>query len=113
MNDICLMKYLWWEACGDKRPMLECKDCPIKTDCPNGDRKTEPQTEHTPTDVETMSCQECKHWQYIAKEWQCETETCQGYEPKDEPQTEEWYTYQDEQEYRDRWDAEPQTDCAG
>ena len=26
-----------------------------------------------------------------------------GYKPKDEPQTEEWYTVQDEQEYNDRW----------
>ena len=40
----------------------------------------EPQTER----VETMSCQECKHWKYIAKEWQCETEKCQGYEPKEQ-----------------------------
>ena len=27
---------------------------------------------------------------------------------EDEPQTEEWHTWQDEQEYNDRW----QTDCA-
>lgn len=24
-------------------------------------------------------------------------------EPKDEPQTEDWYTVQDEQDYNDRW----------
>lgn len=28
------------------------------------------------------------------------------FETKDEPQTEEWYTYQDEQEYNDRWQTE-------
>ena len=33
---------------------------------------------------------------------------CRGFEA--EPQTEEWYTYQDEQEYQDRWEAEPQTE---
>ena len=32
--------------------------------------------------VETMSCQECEHWKYIGKEWQCETIKCQGYKPK-------------------------------
>lgn len=29
---------------------------------------------------------------------------------EDEPQTEEWYTWQDEQEYNDRWQTDPQTE---
>ena len=27
-------------------------------------------------------------------------------EPKDEPQTEDWHTWRDEQEYNDRWESE-------
>lgn len=27
--------------------------------------------------LETMSCQECKYWKYIAKEWQCSVVKCQ------------------------------------
>ena len=43
----------------------------------DADRNTEPQT-----------CETCKYWKYIAREWQCETTKCQGYTPKTEPQTE-------------------------
>ena len=48
------------------------------------DRKTEP-TIFKMEQVETMSCQECKHWQmgyHCDVDWDCK------YEPKDEPQTE-------------------------
>ena len=39
--------------------------------------------------VETMSCQECKHWKYVSNYgWDCEFESVEDckYEPKDEPQ---------------------------
>ena len=37
--------------------------------------------------VETMSCQECKHWDcLINADWKCALKEC-NYEPKDEPQT--------------------------
>ena len=41
---------------------------------------------YEPKDEKT--CETCRHWKYIAKEWQCEACKCQGYESKDEPQTE-------------------------
>lgn len=41
---------------------------------------------YEPKDEKT--CETCRHWKYIAHEWQCEACKCQGYEPKDEPQTE-------------------------
>lgn len=28
-------------------------------------------------ELDTMSCQECKYWEYIAKEWQCSVVKCQ------------------------------------
>lgn len=37
-------------------------------------------------EADKKTCETCRHWKYIAKEWQCETIKCQGYEPKDEPQ---------------------------
>ena len=40
---------------------------------------------YEPKDEKT--CETCRHWKYIAHEWQCEACKCQGYEPKDEPQT--------------------------
>lgn len=55
------------------------------------DRKTEPQTEHTPTDVETMSCEECKWWLTDGINNWCELKgynhDCQ-YKLKTEPRTE-------------------------
>ena len=39
---------------------------------------------YEPKDEKT--CETCRHWKYIAHEWQCEACKCQGYEPKDEPQ---------------------------
>lgn len=56
--------------------------------------KTEPQTMVypqvdgiTPSVIEPQTCDTCRHWKCIAKEFQCETTKCQGYEPI-EPQTE-------------------------
>lgn len=34
-------------------------------------------------DTPQTDCETCKHWKYIAHEWQCEAYKCQGYEPKD------------------------------
>lgn len=34
-------------------------------------------------ELDTMSCQKCKYWKYIAKEWQCSVVKCQ-YEQKGE-----------------------------
>lgn len=42
---------------------------------------------YEPKDEKT--CETCRHWKFIAKEFQCETTKCQGYEPKTEPQTED------------------------
>lgn len=39
---------------------------------------------YEPKDEKT--CETCRHWKFIAKEWQCEACKCQGYEPKTEPQ---------------------------
>ena len=41
---------------------------------------------YEPKDEKT--CESCRHWKYIAREWQCEAYKCKGYEPKAEPQTE-------------------------
>ena len=30
MKEMCLVRLLYAEAWGDKRPMLKCKDCPCK-----------------------------------------------------------------------------------
>ena len=37
---------------------------------------------YEPKDEKT--CETCRHWKYIAREWQCETTKCQGYTPKTE-----------------------------
>ena len=39
-----------------------------------------------PIEDEPKPCETCRHWKYIAKEFQCETTKCQGYESI-EPQT--------------------------
>lgn len=52
----------------------------INSQLGKADRKTELQTERP--------CETCRHWKYIAHEWQCEITKCQGYTPKTEPQTE-------------------------
>lgn len=43
------------ELTADRKTEPFAKDINVRS-------KTEPQTEHTPTNVETMSCQECKWW---------------------------------------------------
>ena len=77
------------------------------------DRKTEP-TVSKMEQVEGEACIYCKHNGINhAYDYACDKCTnMDKFAVEDEPQTEEWYTYQDEQEYRDRWEAEPQTDCA-
>ena len=40
---------------------------------------------YEPKDEKT--CETCRHWKYIAHEWQCEACKCQGYEPKDGSKT--------------------------
>lgn len=40
---------------------------------------------HIAEQTEPQICETCRHWKYIAKEWQCEAYKCQGYEPKTEP----------------------------
>lgn len=42
---------------------------------------------YEPKDEKT--CESCRHWKYIAREWQCETTKCQGYTPKTEPNSSE------------------------
>ena len=53
----------------------------------NDDRKTEPIDKdinvRSKTEPQT-DCETCRHWKYIAKEWQCEAIKCQGYEPQTE-----------------------------
>lgn len=64
---------------------------------------------YEPKDEKT--CETCRHWKYIAHEWQCEACKCQGYEPKDEPQTCDdciWNVCN----YNKAFEDEPQTDCA-
>ena len=51
------------------------------------DRKTEP-TSSKMEQVETMSCQECKHWDDIRNCWIMKSYGECHYEPKEEPQTE-------------------------
>lgn len=46
-----------------------------------------------------QTCETCRHWKFIAKEWQCETYKCQGYEPQTEPQI----------EYK-KWDTPPKVE---
>ena len=41
---MCLMQFLYAEAWGGKK-FLECKDCPIKAECPN----YEPKEQNEPT----------------------------------------------------------------
>lgn len=94
--------------------MPNCNDCKrkdcsykpkwgehIRYNCPlhlaEADRKTENSSEKPNNStsskmeqVETMSCQECKHWKYVSNYgWDCEFESVEDckYEPKDEPQT--------------------------
>ena len=72
------------------------------------DRKTEPTIEHTETNVETMSCQECKHFNENAVMYLDQCEFCFKechYEPKTEPQTEDAYAY-DEDDWYDKTERE-------
>ena len=73
---------------------------------------------YEPKDEKT--CETCRHWKYIAHEWQCEACKCQGYEPKDEPQYDAEEVAKDINHRVDmvkkEWNArhiedEPQTDC--
>ena len=67
--------------------------------------KTQMKTQNSNLTFEKRTMLDC----YNCKRFETEEECIEcRYEPKGEPQTEEWYTYQDEQEYNDRW----QTDCA-
>lgn len=83
---------------------LECMDMLMGL---INDRKTEPKPI-----CESCSKNPCKKKEMINAigHWVSE---CTEFDHKTEPQTEEWYTYQDEQEYNDRWQTdEPQTDCS-
>ena len=97
----CIQSRSFWDA-------KHCDGCIFYDDCPFNPREDEdePQTQLTakclncnnskvckekhwdgcayePKDEKT--CETCRHWKYIAHEWQCEACKCQGYEPKDEP----------------------------
>ena len=76
---------------------------------------TEPQTNKDFKVTYTCSFTDCdnfKNFGFGEKCIECKRKQSEA-KYKDEPQTEEWYTYQDEQEYNDRWQTdEPQTDCS-
>ena len=72
-----VMNY-WCESCARKNLCYVADDrpkcfVPITSNDRTADRKTEPQI-----------CETCRHWKCIAKEFQCETTKCQGYEPQTE-----------------------------
>lgn len=74
------------------------------------DRKTEPTcSKMEQVDEPKTDCNGCKFVGTYDTEFPCAncSRKTKDYYAKDEPQTaEEWYTYQDEQEYNDRWQTE-------
>ena len=64
---------------------------------------------YEPKDEKT--CETCRHWKYIAHEWQCEACKCQGYEPKDEPKTQ--MKTQNSNLTFEKWEAPPKFEHKG
>ena len=66
---MCLMQFLYAEA-WDGKKFLECKDCPIKADCPEYEPKDEPQTECPQANICRKPCKECGACEEVCGMWE-------------------------------------------
>lgn len=92
-----------WDMIRTLRDATEWQTEPLDKDI-NVRSKDEPQIKGSKRLLkgkdEPQTCEECEHWS------DTEDGCADRHGCKDEPQAEEWYTYQDEQEYNDRWGKE-------